>query len=60
MADERQEPPLTDDELKAIRETIEQDKRAKWLWASIRLWSASIAGASGFVILIYEAFFKSK
>jgi len=60
MVDEKHEPPLTDDELKAIRETIEQDKRAKWLWASIRLWCTWIAAASGFAILIFEAIFKTK
>lgn len=38
---------LTTEELEALREIIEADKRAKWLWASIRniaVWVAAVIG----------------
>ncbi len=44
MADEEgKEKPLNDEERRQIREIIESDQRAKWLWSSIRVWSLWIA-----------------
>lgn len=44
------EEPLTDDELIHVRQIMEADTRARWLWASIRtvaVWVAAvIAGTS--------------
>lgn len=38
---------LTEEEVKQIREIIQNDQRAKWLWSSIRLWSLWI-GVDGY------------
>ena len=35
--DER-EPPLSEDERRALRHMIERDRRAAWLWSTIRVW----------------------
>ena len=43
--------PLTDEELIEIRGIIEADKRAKWLWATIRtsaIWVAAVV--TGFTV----------
>jgi hypothetical protein len=42
--------PLTEDELKAFREMLEADRRAKWFWAlsrSIAIWIVAVT--TGFV-----------
>ena len=51
MGDEKKhEAPLTDKELIEIRQIIESDRRAKWLWSTVRaisVWVAAvIAGAT--------------
>ena len=51
MDDEKKhEAPLTDQELIEIRQIIESDRRAKWLWSTVRaisVWVAAvIAGAT--------------
>lgn len=54
MSEDQQSSQLTAEEVAALREIIKQqkdlleivesDKRAKWLWSSIRVWSIWIAG----------------
>lgn len=51
--DDNRTPPgerqLTDDELREVRDIIQADKRAKWLWASIRtggVWMAAVLGGA--------------
>ena len=42
--------PLTEDELKAFREMLEADRRAKWFWAlsrSVAIWVVAVT--TGFV-----------
>lgn len=59
MADERQEPPLSDEELKAMREMIKQDERARWVWSSIRLWSMWLAATVGGLTLTYDTIIRA-
>ncbi len=54
MADEKTEPPLTDEELKALRSIIKQDDRRKWLWASIRTKSVWFTAVAGGVTLFWD------
>ena len=47
MPENDNQQQLTAEELKALREIIEADKRAKWLWATIRniaVWVAAVIG----------------
>lgn len=34
---------LTDKEVEDIRALLEQDRRAKWLWASVRTWILAVS-----------------
>lgn len=36
------QPPLTEDELKYIREVIQQDQRVRWFWSTLKTWSLAI------------------
>lgn len=41
------EPPLTESELKELRDLLEADRRAKWLMSKIKaiaLWAAAVIG----------------
>lgn len=42
--DKKPSPQLSEEELRAIRDIIQSEQRAKWLWSSIRVWSIWIAG----------------
>lgn len=47
---------LSTDELRELRELLEADRRAKWLWAGIRnvaVWGASVIG---FLVITYQSF----
>jgi hypothetical protein len=35
---------LTRAEIEAVRELIESDRRARWLWSSLRIWASWISG----------------
>lgn len=42
------EAPLTDEEIREVREMLEADRRVKWLWAGARkvaIWVAAVVGA---------------
>lgn len=57
MGDESQ-PPLTDEELKDIRNLLEADRRVKWAMAKVKaavLWLAAVVGA---FIFLSDAFVK--
>jgi hypothetical protein len=48
MAPEEITSPLTDEELRAIREILEQERNVMWFWATARKWLAwSSAGVLG-------------
>lgn len=40
---EGSEPPLTDEERRALRDLIVRDARAKWLMSTLRVWATWIA-----------------
>lgn len=42
--EKERERPLSDEELRAIRTLLEQDKRVKWLWTSLRTYGLWISG----------------
>lgn len=46
---------LSPDEIKAMRELVEHDKRAKWLWASVRNFSVWLVAVIGGISLAYES-----
>lgn len=58
------EPPLSDEELRALRIIIEHDERMAWLWAGMRRYagwfSATIIGAYATYDAVWKFFFKSK
>lgn len=49
------EPPLTDAELKEVRELLESDRRAKWLWSTLRTWSLWLGGVFGAITLTWDS-----
>jgi len=52
------ERPLTDDEIKELRELLEANRRMKWLWGNSRktfIWLAAIIGT---VSVAWEALVK--
>lgn len=58
------ESPLSDEEILALRQIIEHDKRMAWLWAGIRRWAAWVSGgiiaAYGTYDAIWKFIFKPK
>ena len=50
--------PLSENELKAIRRIILADGRAKWLWASLRIWASWVVGAPVALYAAYAAIQK--
>lgn len=56
MGDEiKHEEPLTDKELIEIRQIIESDRHAKWLWSSVRTVSVWIAAVIAGVTLLMDS-----
>jgi len=45
-----EEPELTDGELREFREILIQERRMRWLWASVRRWLAWIAGVAAAIV----------
>ena len=42
MTADEHEPPLSDSERKTLREMMERDRRASWVWSILRVWSTWI------------------
>ena len=49
------ERPLTDAELRDLREVLEADRRMKWVWASARIGAIWIAAVAGTVSLLWDS-----
>lgn len=49
--EEDREPPLTEQERKAIRQMLERDRRAAWVFSTLRIW-ATWAAAIGVSITV--------
>lgn len=49
------QPPLTDAELVELRELLESDRRAKWLWSTLRTWSLWLGGVIGAITLTWDS-----
>lgn len=47
---------LTEEEVKQIREILQNEQRAKWLWSSIRVWSIWIAGVITAISITWGTF----
>ena len=54
MTDQELEPPLTQEELKRIREDLESSARAKWLRAHVKAVLAWVAGVIISITLIWD------
>lgn len=52
------ERPLTDEEIREVRAIIEADRRAKWLWATIRTGAIWVAAVLGAFVLAWDSFVK--
>lgn len=52
------ERELSDDEIREIRAIIEADKRAKWLWATIRTGAIWVAAVLGALMLAWDTLVK--
>lgn len=53
------EPPLTDAELREIRELLEADRRVKWFWATTRRIAVWVAAAFGAVAVTWDALVRA-
>jgi hypothetical protein len=44
--------PLSDEELKAVRELLEAERRMRWLRSNLRVWATYLAGGvlTGFAV----------
>lgn len=47
--------PLTQTEIDELREMLEAERRAKWLWASLRTWSVWVAAVVGGATIFWES-----
>lgn len=52
------EQPLTSAELRSMRDIIERDRRAQWLWSSLRVWAIWVASILGAWIIGWESLAK--
>lgn len=46
-------PPLTDDEIKMLREIVQNEQRWKWVYSTLRLWAGWGAAISIFFYATY-------
>lgn len=46
---------LTEEEVAELREMLEEERRAKWLWSSIRVWSIWIAAVVGGMTVFWDS-----
>jgi hypothetical protein len=46
-------PPLTDDEIKMLREIVQNEQRWKWVYSTLRLWAGWGAAISVFFYATY-------
>jgi hypothetical protein len=46
-------PPLTDDEIKMVREIVQNEQRWKWVYSTLRLWAGWGAAISVFFYATY-------
>ena len=53
------EPPLTDAEIREIREVLEADRRVKWFWATARRVAIWIGAVSGAILVTWEGLVKA-
>lgn len=51
-------PPLTDAELRKLRELLKADERAVWLWGAIKVWATWIAAVVVAVTMGWESLRK--
>ncbi|QLP96171.1 MAG: hypothetical protein HZY79_00485 [Rhodoblastus sp.] len=50
--------PFTSDERKELRAILENDRRAKWFWATIRIWAGWLSAVAAFVLLLKRELIK--
>lgn len=53
MSEDR-EPPLSDQERKALRLMLERDRRAAWAWSQIRMYSTIIVAVVAAVTVAWD------
>ena len=59
MNDEEEElqrrTQLTEAEVSELREMLEEERRAKWLWSSIRVWAVWVAAVVGGTTIFWDS-----
>ena len=53
------EPPLTDAEIREVREVLEADRRVKWFWATARRIAVWIGAVSAAILVTWEGLVKA-
>jgi hypothetical protein len=48
---DKETPPLNDEEIKALREIVQNEQRWKWVYSTLRLW----AGWGAAIIIFFYA-----
>jgi hypothetical protein len=56
--DDETERPLTRKELAALRDLLDRDRRATWLWSSARVWALWLAAVLGAWVIGWESLGK--
>jgi hypothetical protein len=51
-------PELSADEIAAVRELLERDRRVTWLWSTARTWAVWIAAVVGGVTIGWDTLAK--
>lgn len=53
------ERPLTDAEIREIREIMEADRRVKWFWSTARRVAIWVGAVSGALMVMWESLVKA-
>lgn len=51
-------PPLTDTEIREVRDMLEADRRVKWFWGKARTMAIWVAAVVGGIMVAWEGFVK--
>lgn len=55
ISEEEDLRPLSRKEIASVRDLLDRDRRARWLWASLRVWALWIAAVLGAWVVGWES-----
>jgi hypothetical protein len=58
MPNRQNKTALTDEEVQALRDLLERDRRVTWLWSTARTWAVWIAAVVGGVTIGWDTLAK--